>query len=122
MDIGIMPLGAGQEVGRSCIMLNAGATNVMLDCGVHLGKRGMARLPAFDAIGGASGIRRDVHAIVVTHFHLDHIGALPYVTEALGYRGPVVMTAATRALAPLILEDYRQICASRCVAASAAVL
>jgi integrator complex subunit 11 len=40
---------------------------------------------------------------------LDHIGALPYFTEVCGYHGPVYMTYPTKALAPLMLEDYRKV-------------
>lgn len=29
--------GAGQDVGRSCILLSIGSKNVMLDCGMHMG-------------------------------------------------------------------------------------
>ena len=29
--------GAGQDVGRSCILLSIGNKNIMLDCGMHMG-------------------------------------------------------------------------------------
>jgi len=29
--------GAGQEVGRSCILVSIGGKNIMLDCGMHMG-------------------------------------------------------------------------------------
>lgn len=32
-DIKVTCLGAGQDVGRSCILLSIGGKNVMLDCG-----------------------------------------------------------------------------------------
>jgi Cft2 family RNA processing exonuclease len=44
--------------------------------------------------------------VLLTHFHLDHSGALPLLTERHGYRGPLLMTAPTRALTPVILSDY----------------
>lgn len=34
----IKPLGAGQEVGRSCILLKYRGKTVMFDCGLHPGK------------------------------------------------------------------------------------
>ena len=37
----IMPLGGGQEVGRSCILLKYRGRTVMLDCGNHPGREGM---------------------------------------------------------------------------------
>lgn len=29
--------GAGQDVGRSCIIVSIGGKNIMLDCGMHMG-------------------------------------------------------------------------------------
>jgi integrator complex subunit 11 len=36
-EIRILPLGAGQDVGRSCILITMGGKNIMLDCGLHMG-------------------------------------------------------------------------------------
>uniref|UniRef100_A0A6I8QAQ1 Integrator complex subunit 11 n=1 Tax=Xenopus tropicalis TaxID=8364 RepID=A0A6I8QAQ1_XENTR len=36
-EIKVTPLGAGQDVGRSCILVSIGGKNVMLDCGMHMG-------------------------------------------------------------------------------------
>lgn len=106
----LLILGAGQEVGRSCVVMYAHGVNIMFDCGLHMGKQGNQRLPMLSTIGD---INEHIHAVIITHFHLDHIGALPYLTEHLGYRGPIFMTHATKTLAPLILEDYFSICHRR---------
>ena len=113
--LNILALGAGQEVGRSCIMVHAGDASVMLDCGLHLNKHDAERVPDFAVLCGAGGdVNAAVHAVVITHFHLDHIGALPVLTEVWGYRGPVVMTRATQLLAQLMLEDYCGLCKDKC--------
>lgn len=44
-----------------------------------------------------------------SHFHLDHCGALPYMSEMIGYDGPIYMTHPTKAICPILLEDYRKI-------------
>lgn len=44
-----------------------------------------------------------------SHFHLDHCGALPYFSEMVGYDGPIYMTHPTKAICPILLEDYRKI-------------
>lgn len=44
----ITPLGAGSEVGRSCIVLRYKGKSVMLDCGIHPGLSGLASLPYLD--------------------------------------------------------------------------
>ena len=46
-----------------------------------------------------------VDCVVITHFHLDHAGALPWLHLTTGYRGPVLMTAPTAALTPLMLKE-----------------
>uniref|UniRef100_A0A670JB82 Integrator complex subunit 11 n=1 Tax=Podarcis muralis TaxID=64176 RepID=A0A670JB82_PODMU len=43
------------------------------------------------------------------HFHLDHCGALPYFSEMVGYDGPIYMTHPTKAICPILLEDFRKI-------------
>ena len=38
-----------------------------------------------------------------SHFHLDHCGALPYMSEMVGYEGPIYMTHPTKAICPILL-------------------
>ncbi|OAF67402.1 hypothetical protein A3Q56_04876 [Intoshia linei] len=42
--------GAGQEVGRSCIIVSFKGKKIMLDCGIHPGQSGGASLPYIDSI------------------------------------------------------------------------
>lgn len=35
--IRVLPLGAGQEVGRSCVLVGMGGATLMMDCGLHMG-------------------------------------------------------------------------------------
>lgn len=113
MTLRVTPLGGARSVGRSCILVEIGASRALLDCGVGMSRQGDGRnLPDFSPLlGGSEGESgRDINdvldVVLVTHFHLDHTGALPYLTEVLGYHGPVVMTHPTRAIAPMILEDH----------------
>ena len=46
----------------------------------------------------------------LSHFHLDHCGALPYFTEMVGYDGPLYMTQPTKAICPILL-----VCVHTCV-------
>ena len=54
-------------------------------------------------------MRQKIDLCLVGHFHLDHCGALPYFTEMVGYDGPVVMTHPTKAIIPLMLDDYMKV-------------
>ncbi len=47
--------------------------------------------------------------VLLSHFHLDHCGALPYMSEMVGYDGPIYMTHPTKAICPILLEDFRKI-------------
>lgn len=35
-SIKIVPLGAGQDVGRSCVLVSMNGKNIMFDCGMHM--------------------------------------------------------------------------------------
>lgn len=97
----ITPLGGGQEVGRSCIMLKYQNRTIMLDCGCHPGREGNDSLPFFDALDSPE----EVDLILITHFHIDHCAALPYFTERTDFKGRIFMTHATKAVMKLLLSD-----------------
>ena len=46
----VQPLGAGQEVGRSCILIEFKGKKVMLDFGIHPGLSGTNALPFIDRV------------------------------------------------------------------------
>lgn len=94
----------------------------MLDCGMHMGYNDdvsylqllcseiklmksfspQRRFPDFSFI--ADGNLSDfIDCVIISHFHLDHCGALPFMTEMVGYNGPIYMTHPTKAIAPILL-------------------
>lgn len=97
----IKPLGAGNEVGRSCIHLKYNNKEILLDCGVHPAHTGVSSLPFLDLIDLSR-----IDAILVTHFHLDHAAALPFLTEKTEFKGKVYMTHPTKAILKWLLNDY----------------
>jgi len=97
----ITPLGSGQEVGRSCHILEFKGKKVMLDCGIHPGYTGLDSLPFIDDIDPA-----EVDLLLISHFHLDHCGALPWFLEKTHFKGRVFMTHATKAIYRWLLSDY----------------
>ena len=87
----------------------------MFDCGMHMGYQDERRFPDFSYICQPGGATDVIDCLIISHFHLDHCGSLPYFTEKFGYNGPLIMTAPTRAIAPILLEDYRKITVDRLV-------
>ncbi|GBE61245.1 cleavage and polyadenylation specificity protein, putative [Babesia ovata] len=186
-SVDITVLGAGQDVGRSCIVVTFPSRRVLFDCGAHCGFVDHRRYPDLQLLGdpnqyntlyneqmnaafessvsdgesnsdtaavdgvptsnpadsrapsggksNASNIKdkavrvatcmknalqkalinvtEHIDISIISHFHLDHVGALPFLTEHLGYNGPVYMTYPTRGLAPILLRDSAQVVASK---------
>merc|ERR1719319_447833 len=70
------------------------------------------RFPDFSKVGPQGG-PQNLDVVIVTHFHLDHCGALPHYTEIWGYSGPLYMTFPTKSICPILLRDYRKIAVER---------
>ena len=100
----VTPLGAGQEVGRSCCLLKFQGKTVMFDSGIHPGYSGHVSLPFFDHVDLAT-----VDLCLVTHFHLDHCASLPYLITKTTFKGRVFMTHATKAVYRLMLTDFLKV-------------
>ena len=97
----IMPLGAGSEVGRSCHICSYKGKSVMFDCGVHPGYAGIASLPYFDEVDLST-----VDALLVTHFHLDHCAAVPFLVGHTTFKGRILMTHPTKAIYNMLMSDF----------------
>jgi integrator complex subunit 11 len=106
-------LGAGQDIGRSCVVVTLGGRRVMFDCGMHMGYHDHRCFPDWQQLGAHRGsLTSAIDCVVITHFHLDHCGALPFLTEKLGYDGPIYMTRPTAAMAAILLKDSLNVLSS----------
>jgi Cft2 family RNA processing exonuclease len=98
-------LGGADEVGASGILLETDDLRVVVDCGIRMGSGGrkdpLPDLSAMDLCG-------DLDAIVVTHPHLDHTGALPLL-HASRPQVPVLATRATLDILDILLRDASKI-------------
>jgi hypothetical protein len=102
----IKTLGAFQEVGRSCLLVETAESKVLLDCGIHPGSRNAwDSYPRLDWADVSPG---DIDAIVISHAHLDHMGFLPAMFK-YGYDGPVYCTEPTLPLMTLLQNDFVKI-------------
>jgi integrator complex subunit 11 len=66
----VVDAGAGQDVGKSCVVATIGGRRVMFDCGVHLSYRGRRSYPEFDrvlAASGATDFTAAISCVVITH-------------------------------------------------------
>ena len=103
-------IGGTRTVTGSKYVLRTSKATVLLECGLFQGRR-------------AESFERNHHlpvdiahldAVVLSHAHLDHSGALPILWKH-GYRGPIFATPATRDLCAPMLADSSAIQASDAV-------
>jgi len=89
------------EKGRTCIGVEHGSTRLLLDVGVDTSSpRGPAYYPAI-----APDVLAATDAIIVTHAHEDHVGALGWCF-ANGFSGRILMTAEAAAETAATLAAY----------------
>ncbi|MFN3243056.1 MAG: MBL fold metallo-hydrolase RNA specificity domain-containing protein [Planctomycetota bacterium] len=104
MGIALQFLGAARHVTGSKHLVEVNGKKVLLDCGLVQGPRKVAdkanrNLP----IGGG-----EVDALVLSHAHIDHCGALPRLVKD-GYGGPIFCTEATADMLEMMLLDSAHI-------------
>jgi ribonuclease J len=101
-------LGGVGEVGRNMACLELGGRMLVLDVGLSFPS---ADMPGIDLVlPDMQYVREradDVEAVVLTHGHEDHVGALPYLLRDLGRSVPVIGTAFTLELLGNKLEEHQ---------------
>jgi ribonuclease J len=108
-ELVMVPLGGAGEIGMNAYLYGFGGWRrrkwIMVDLGVRFGGD---HEPGIDLVlpdvAFAESERRNLLAIVLTHAHEDHIGALPWLWRRLG--APVYCTAFTAALVRNKLEEH----------------
>ncbi len=101
-------LGGVGEVGRNMAAVELDGRLLIVDVGLSFPS---AEMPGIDLVlPDFEWIRRradDIEAVVLTHGHEDHVGALPYLLRDLDRPLPVLGTAFTLELLKGKLEEHR---------------
>lgn len=114
----IHTIGGYDEVGKNMTALEIGEDVILFDCGLFLpaivgvqerekiptekGMRNLGALPD-DIYLDKHGLRDKVRAILVSHAHLDHVGAIPY--NAPRYNAEVLGSPFTIEVLKVLMRD-----------------
>ncbi|VVA21754.1 PREDICTED: ribonuclease J [Prunus dulcis] len=105
--IRVLPIGGLGEIGMNCMLVGNYDRYILIDAGVMF--------PDFDELGVQKIIpdttfikkwSHKIEAIVITHGHEDHIGALPWVIPALDPRTPIFASSFTMELIKKRLKEH----------------
>ncbi|MFA5257710.1 MAG: MBL fold metallo-hydrolase, partial [Opitutales bacterium] len=91
-------LGTGEGIGANCHLLQIGPFRVIVDAGLNPREVGPASLPRLDLIDPAPD------AVILTHCHLDHLGALPLLARRFP-EVPFLMSLPSSMLAARMLHN-----------------
>jgi ribonuclease J len=106
----VLPLGGLGEIGKNMTVVEYDGRIVVVDVGLRFPTPEMVGidlvLPDFTYLRERA---KDIEAIVVTHGHEDHLGALPWVLRELGDKHvpPVYGGALTMAMARSKLDEHK---------------
>jgi ribonuclease J len=104
----ILPLGGLGEIGKNMTVVESEGRIVLVDTGLMFPTTEMHGidlvLPDFSSLRGRGD---DIEAIVLTHGHEDHVGALPYVLREIGLPGAIYGGALTIGLVRSKLEEHK---------------
>jgi len=109
-DVRVLPLGGLGEIGKNMTIVEHDGRIVVVDVGLRFPTPEMVGidlvLPDFAYLRDRV---RDIEAIVITHGHEDHLGALPWVVRELGadLDAPVYAGALTAAMARSKLDEHK---------------
>ena len=103
MSVTLSFMGAAQGVTGSRYLINKDGIKLLVDCGLYQEREFLYR--NWQKFGF---IPAELHAVLLTHAHLDHCGLLPRLVNQ-GFRGKVFCTPATADITKITLLDSARI-------------
>ncbi|XP_077227820.1 RNA-metabolising metallo-beta-lactamase family protein isoform X2 [Tasmannia lanceolata] len=103
----VLPIGGLGEIGMNCMLVGHYDRYILIDAGVMF--------PDYDELGVQKIIpdttfikkwSHKIEAVVITHGHEDHIGALPWVIPALDSQTPIFASSFTMELIKKRLKEF----------------
>jgi ribonuclease J len=82
-DVRLVALGGLGEIGMNCLAIEQDGEVLLIDCGVTFPSNDLGIDVIYPKLDHLLDKRRRVRGVVLSHGHEDHIGALPYLLDAL---------------------------------------
>uniref|UniRef100_A0A8R7QST8 Metallo-beta-lactamase domain-containing protein n=1 Tax=Triticum urartu TaxID=4572 RepID=A0A8R7QST8_TRIUA len=110
----VLPIGGLGEIGMNCMLVGNYDRYILIDAGVMF--------PDYDEFGVQKIIpdttfikkwSHKIEAVIITHGHEDHIGALPWVIPALDSTTPIFASSFTMELIKKRLKEFGIFLSSR---------
>ncbi len=91
---------AGYVTGSRHLLTTESGFKLLLDCGMYQG----VGVNTYDMNASFLFDPKEIDAVVISHAHIDHTGALPRLVK-LGFEGPIYCTPPTLDLCQIMLND-----------------
>jgi len=102
----LIMVGGLDEVGKNCMILEYGNDIILIDMGFQFPEEDMLGVDyVIPDLSYLDDKIDRIRAIVITHGHLDHVGAIPYVMAKLNFP-PIYATKLTNGLIQKRLEEF----------------
>ncbi len=95
----IQDLNHQKDIGANCMLVECGKFRFLIDAGMDPKELGEKALPKLSLLPPNS-----IDFIIITHCHLDHLGALPILAKQQS-KAQILVSLPTSLLAPLMLKN-----------------